>query len=335
MYLGVDAGGTRSTALVVDEHGRTRGRADGGPANYQTIGADAARRSLDDVVSRALGAAGVEPSDVTWAGYGIAGADRPKDFDAVRAQLSAAALPERRTLVNDSQLALWAGTDDGVGVALVSGTGTNAIARGPGGRIANVGGYCYELGDFGSAGDLGREALRLAMRGREGRGDETSLYEKLCAKLEVDPLEDVIDRWMRREPDAEDYGAFAPLVFEAAAEGDAVARELLVRAGQELALAALVLIDRVLGDEAELTVVLGGSVLQKGGDPTLIRTIARELDEVSATVRVVRLVAEPVIGAVLLAHAGPGPGPNERAAFVEGLRAEHGPSFVEPVTGWR
>ncbi len=300
LYLGIDAGGTRSSAMIADDAGTVVARADGGPANYQTIGAERARAALADVAERALDAAGATFEQLAWAGYGIAGADRPKDFEAIRRQLPPIPMEPRRTLVNDSHLVLRAGAPAGVGVALVSGTGTNAIGRTTDGRVENVGGVGFELGDFGSAGDLGREAMRRAMRGEDGRGPQTSLYGKICSTLGVEPLIDVIDLWMNDDPRAE-LGRLAPLVFDAAAEGDRVARSLLEEAGEEIALAAKVLVERLFLDADTVTVVLGGSVLQRGVDPTLTIAVARGLKKAKPGARVVRLEVEPVVGAVLLA----------------------------------
>jgi N-acetylglucosamine kinase-like BadF-type ATPase len=327
LFLGVDAGGTRSTALVVDASGQIRGRADGGPANYQSIGEAAARRGLADVVDRALVAAGARAAELGWAAYGIAGADRPKDFEAIQAQLPSVPLRNRRTLVNDSQLALRAGTPDGVGVAVVAGTGTNALGRSPDGRVFRVGGYAGELGDFGSAGDIGREGLRAAMRGREGRGTPTKLYERLCEKLGLDVLEDIIDLWIQNDPAATDFGRLAPTVFETAAQGDLVSLALLARVGRELALSARIVRRELFEPGAQVTVVLGGSVLQRGADPTVIRTVSRDLASDWPTTQVVRLETDPVIGAVLLAHDA---APASRE-FAAGLTLELGSSFARAV----
>jgi N-acetylglucosamine kinase-like BadF-type ATPase len=219
-------------------------------------------------------------------------------------------------------------------VAIVSGTGTNAHGRAQrGGAAVQLGGLGHELGDFGSASDLGREALRLAMRGRDGRGEPTQLYERLCEFLGVSPLEDVMDRWMSGDAQATDVGRLAPLVFEVAATGDRVARQLLEQAGEEFALCASLLIERLFAEHEPVTVVLGGSVLQQGrhADPTLVRTVAEKVAAERPGVEVVCLEVEPVVGAVLLAHDGAGDCTGPRCEFEAGLRAAVGSDFAVPV----
>ncbi len=330
LLIGVDAGGTRSSAMVATADGVIVGRADGGAANYHGVGAERARASLLDVTDRALAAAGATVDSLAWAGFGVAGADRPKDFERVRALLPALGSEARRSLVNDSQLALWAGTPDGVGVAVVSGTGTNAVSRTASGVVANVGGYCHELGDFGAAGDLGREAVRLAMRGREGRSAPTALYDALCAELGLEQLEDLIDYWMAGDPRGEP-GRLAPLVFRVAATGDEVARNLLEAAGRELSVGAKVLLEAHHADAASVTVALGGSVLQKGEDPTLVHALAAALRDAHRGAEVRVLTCEPVVGAVLLAHADSGADGASRAAMRSGLERALGGALTRGV----
>lgn len=327
LFLGVDGGGTHSRALVVNHSGNVLGRADGGPANYQTIGLDAAKSNLLDVTARAVHEAA--SGSVDFAAFGMSGADRPKDYAAIETILPGVARVKTR-LVNDSQLVLRAGTEDGVGIGVVSGTGTNALGCDATGRVERVGGFCYELGDFGSGGDLGREALRAAMRGRDGRGRPTALYDLICDRLGVRPLEDVIDRWMASQPD-NDLHALAPLVFQAAASGDDVACGLLAWAGRELALSIEVLANRLFADGDRVVVVLGGSVLQRGRDPTLIRTIRDRLDGLAHRFELRRLRAEPVFGAILLAYDLIGSSQEATITFRQGLAASIGGGFAEPV----
>jgi N-acetylglucosamine kinase-like BadF-type ATPase len=287
---------------------------------------------LAEVVAGALAAANGSLADVGWAGYGIAGADRPKDFTAIEQQLPVSLPAERCRLVNDTQLALRAGTADGVGVAVVSGTGSNALGCARDGQVIQLGGFGHELGDFGSATDLGREALRLAMRGRDGRGAPTALYQALCIALEVSPLEDVMDSWISGQGSPDDLGRLAPVVFETAAQGDAVALDLLERTGRELVLCAELLLKRLFRNDPAAVVVLGGSVLQRGRktDATIVTTIVAELRKRWPKAEVRCLEAEPVVGAVLLAHDLARP-ETPRADFEAGLRASVGGAFSSPV----
>ncbi len=56
--LGVDAGGTKTVAVIADDSGRVAGIGTGGPGNPDGVGAQTAQRSLADAVGRARDAAG-------------------------------------------------------------------------------------------------------------------------------------------------------------------------------------------------------------------------------------------------------------------------------------
>jgi N-acetylglucosamine kinase-like BadF-type ATPase len=95
---------------------------------------------------------------------------------------------------------------------------------------------------------------------------------------------------------------FAPFVFEAARQGDTVARRVLEETGRELGLAARVAAAKVgFGPDDPLPLVLGGSVLRRAADPVFADAIVGDVR--SAFPRVMPAILEypPVLGALLLA----------------------------------
>jgi N-acetylglucosamine kinase-like BadF-type ATPase len=127
------------------------------------------------------------------------------------------------------------------------------------------------------------------------------LYDAICDHWQLGELLDLVDMWLEHDPGWDRAGELAPLVFEQAARGDEVAREILRRAGREMAHSAQVLIHGLFEPSREVTVVLGGSVLQQRRDSTLTDALVETLAQRAPGARVVVLEAEPVVGAVLLA----------------------------------
>src|SRR5215469_11955832 len=81
-YLGVDGGGTKTLAIVVDEQGIERGRVVAGSANYSAIGLERAVGHVTAAVEEAARAAGTcLPLAAAW--LGLAGVDRPADCNAL------------------------------------------------------------------------------------------------------------------------------------------------------------------------------------------------------------------------------------------------------------
>ena len=88
------------------------------------------------------------------------------------------------------------------------------------------------------------------------------LHGVLCEYYQVDDLLDLVD-WIYAGKSL-NLARLAPLVVEAAAQGDAVAWEILFEVGEELAVSALAAVERLFQPGERVEVVAMGSVFQKG-----------------------------------------------------------------------
>ena len=79
-FLGVDIGGTKSHALLADEHGQAVGFAEAGPGNHEVVGYDGLRTVLQTITNAALADAGIERAQIAGAGFGVAGYDWPSEL---------------------------------------------------------------------------------------------------------------------------------------------------------------------------------------------------------------------------------------------------------------
>ena len=80
-FLGIDAGGTQTLAVVISEDGDVLGLGKGGPANHVSLGEDVARRSVALAVEEAFGGLSLLPATVA---FGSAGLEAPGDLDTAR-----------------------------------------------------------------------------------------------------------------------------------------------------------------------------------------------------------------------------------------------------------
>lgn len=298
VILGVDGGNSKTLVAAVDENGKLLATAREGGSNYQGIGRETAGRILRQAVGRAMDAAGAAEADV--AVYGLSGADRDKDFAVFRELIAPIGRAKKTVLVNDTLLALRAGTADGVGVALIGGAGSNCIGMNRRGEIRKAWGLGPLTGDRGNAGAVALDAIVAAMKAVDGRGPRTALEDKLKAALGLEALEDIIEHEFFDCPRPFNPGALAPLVFEAANEGDGEALRVLREHGRAAADAALAVL-RGLGFPSadEVPVVLGGSVYQKGSNPALVEALREGVAREFPRVRLVVLKEPPILGALL------------------------------------
>lgn len=270
--IGVDGGGTKTIAAVADERGRVLGIGRGGPANFQAIGRKAARREIEKTVDAALAMAGVSREAVDIGAFGLSGADREKDFDILAYDvLLPANLAKRFALCNDTTLVLRAGTPDGVGVACVSGTGSNTMGFNAKGGHWKVGGFGGFSGDYGSSYDIAMNGVVAAMKEWDGRGPKTLLTPLICEAFGLEEICDIIELgYYDSETPMPIMNKYAPLVFQAARQGDRVARRVLREAGALVGRDVLTCLSRLFPDKAApVRLVLGGSVYQKGIDSTM------------------------------------------------------------------
>ncbi len=298
-FLGVDGGGTQTTALVADEAGRVIGRGGAGSSNLHAAGEAAALSALDDAVQQACASAGIRPRDLRAACLGLAGAARPDDQERLNAWAARALPGVALHLVTDMALALAAGTPAGWGVAVIAGTGSSIVGRSPDGRTSRAGGWGWALGDEGSGFAIGLGALRAIARGADGRGPETALRDAVLSQWSLaDPSRLVAAVYRTPFPRAE-IAALAAVVERVASDGDAVARALLTEAGRELALGVAMVV-RGLSLPAPVPLALAGGVLTRG--QAVAEALVSHLSELAVTCSPIERVMEPAQGALVLAR---------------------------------
>ena len=292
--LGIDAGGTKTRALLADEAGRVVAEASGGGANLRTHGELGVEKVLHALAEEVEISGGFHPDAVA---LGIAGADRPDDHAVLRAILRRIGFRSRVVVTNDARIAFVAGSTLRVGFALVCGTGSIAWGRNAAGDVARAGGWGWHVGDEGSGFWIGERAIRAALRGFDGRGPATSLVEAVCDHFHLARFEDLVRAVYDREYPRQEVAQFAVRVAKAASDGDQVAASVLDEAADELVLAARSVITRLGLAGTDHDVVLSGGTFR--ALPALESAVGRALSNPGARVR--RLEEEPAIGAVRLA----------------------------------
>jgi N-acetylglucosamine kinase-like BadF-type ATPase len=311
-FLGVDGGGTKTAALLVDGHGQVLGWGIAGGSNYHLVGLESAFSSVRQSIEAALH--GHVPDAVC---YCMASADMPFDFVQLRSKLSELDLNCPFSLHNDVIGIFRAGSRFPFGVGIVGGTGFNAGGLGKDGGEFRLPALGSITGDCAGAHHLAVEAVGAAFRAWDGRGRPTLLANAVLRALGSPDFETVAERWVQRELTTETIKSLAPLVFEVSEAGDPVAQQLIREQGVELGTAANAVLRRLDLTEEDCDVVLGGSLFYGKGD-LLMNTINETIDAVSSKAVVKRLDVPPVVGAILLAVESAGAAVGEQ--FVATLR---------------
>ncbi|QFZ16404.1 N-acetylglucosamine kinase [Saccharothrix syringae] len=319
--LAVDGGNSKTAMALVDLDGRVLARVLGPGASPQNVGLARSLEVFEDLARRAARQAGLpagEPIAAHTAAY-LAGADLPKEEDDLRAAIEARGWSTTTVVGNDTFALLRAGTADGIGVAVVCGAGINCVAVAPDGRVHRFPALGRISGDWGGGAHIGSEALWLAVRAEDGRGEPTALLDAVTAHYGTATLAEAVERLHLGEVDF-DPNALCPLLFEVAAAGDPVARAVVDRLVEEVVLLARVSLSRLALLAEPVDVVLGGGVLTGTGDVVVDAVRARLVAGApAARVRVVDV--PPVVGAALLGldalGAAPAAEQRLRAAYRE------------------
>jgi N-acetylglucosamine kinase-like BadF-type ATPase len=305
--VAVDGGTSRIDAVAITRNGSLLAGARVGPWDGQG-GARDPLAAVPPALEALCGELGIEPSHRPVGGLGafcLAGAQVAADDRRILRWLREQGWTDETLLRNDTFAVLRAGTVRTWGVGVVCGFGTSCSAVAPDGRTYRVPALGWIAGDWGGGTDIGQAALWHALRSQDGRGERTALAATVPAHFGLRRPRQVMEAmyfgWLSQSRVAE----LAPLVFGAAADGDAVARSIVDRQANEVVVMAAAAIAKLRMATLDVDVVLGGGVFRNAFEP-FFRRIEEGIRATApkATVRV--LTAPRVVGAALLAldHLG-------------------------------
>jgi N-acetylglucosamine kinase-like BadF-type ATPase len=295
-FLGADVGSTKTHVAIADETGRVLSLSEGGSGNPDNVGYAGLQRTLEVVTRSALQQAGITIDQIAGAGYGVAGLDYPAQKAPTLETIKSIGLCAPVEAVNDALIGVVAGATEGWGIAVVSGTGCNCWGWDRERRQGQVTGSGWQMGEYAGSSELAYRAAQLVAYEWTKRGPATQLTPLLLRYLgETDVVEMLHGLTSDRlQLDA----AIAPLIFDVAAQGDAVAIDLIRWAGRELGELAKAVIRQLDFAAQEFDVVLLGSMFN--GGPLLIEPLRESIAELAPQARLARLQTLPVVGAVLL-----------------------------------
>ncbi len=267
--LGIDGGGTKTIAVLMDDRRRILGCGEAGSANYQTVGLEAAYFAIETAISKAV--MSFPDVEINGIGLGLAGAGRAEDRAAIASLIDRlqsrsilamrwSLVPSGIAILPDCEIALAGGLEKEVGIAIIAGTGSIVWGCNAAGDTYRVGGWGYLLGDEGSGYDIARKALQAVMRSRDGRAPKTVLADLVCQQLQLQNLDELIPLVYRGGWGTKDMASLSFLVDRAARENDGVAIDILTVAARELHLATTTTIAALFSPQEAIEIATVGGV---------------------------------------------------------------------------
>lgn len=248
ILIGIDGGGTGCRVAIANRQGERLGDAKGGPANptYQP------QEALDNILAAIEAArldAGLDKATLA-AAHAFIGLAGIRDDEI--AQFITTALPIKRARVVEDRVTTVTGAlAGGDGAVAAIGTGS-FIARTAQGGTQYIGGWGFRLGDQASGAWLGHMLLRQVVLCVEGVENHTALTREAMAHYGGDAGK-VFDFSNTATP--AEFGDLAPLVVDAAGDGDQTATTLM-RSGADYIVKALT----TLGYQADIPLCLTGGL---------------------------------------------------------------------------
>jgi N-acetylglucosamine kinase-like BadF-type ATPase len=305
LILAVDGGNSKTDVALCTSAGELLAAVRGPTTSHQAVGLEPGLDRLSGLVGRLLAEAGMSGAGaprMPAAEIGVfclAGMDLPSDEQRLGEAYSARRLAGDTLLFNDTFAALRAGTPDGWGVAVICGSGVNGVGRARDGRVARFAGLGEIAGDRGGGSGLGMWGLGAAVRAVDGRGPATSLSSLVPAHFWMREPVEVTEALYQGSIDGERVGELAPVVAQAARDGDAVAIGLVNDIADELASFATASIRRLSLEEEPVPVTLAGG-LARGAADLLVPRVTELVRAIAPAAEVSVLHAPPLLGAALL-----------------------------------
>jgi N-acetylmuramic acid 6-phosphate etherase len=220
--LGVEGGGTKTAWVLAeamtsgDDAGTEFQILDQGklpPSNLRLTTPERLREIFSEL-----------PKQVDRAGIFLAGCGTEEDRRSL-ALICREIWPNAKIVTgSDRDSGLAAALDRGDGIVVNAGSGSSVTGR-RGDRIERAGGWGHILGDTGGGYFLSIEALRLILREYDLHRGEMQFTAKILHALSLNNLDELV-RWAQTA-DKMEIAMLAPVVFEAAAGGDARVKEIV------------------------------------------------------------------------------------------------------------
>lgn len=237
-YLGIDGGGTRTTAVVTDEKGKIITRKSGGTINFYSVGMEIARENLSSLMTEIGNETGIVSFESAF--IGCSALDCEADVEMIDNLCKGIINAEKTKMHSDVYIALKSVKDAKCPAVAICGTGSIATGEDENGRIYVTGGWGHILGDEGSAYSIAVSALRICSH-KCDKGEKTHLLESAEKFFGVDDFRKAIDIIYSSDMTKDRLARFAEVLDM----NDETVRRLIITEAQKFAFAVQTLLEKM------------------------------------------------------------------------------------------
>lgn len=302
MYIiGIDGGGTKTTALLSDTSGKVLGTVTGGASNPTTVAEKQIQSLIAGLIKDTAGLSGIAARQVKSVYIGMSGYSYLADESALIQKIHDV-IGENKpvTVTHDAITALYSGTGGKPGIVNISGTGSITFGINSKGDIKRAGGWGYLIDHTGSGYGMGLEALKLLFHLKDA-GVKTDEFSKSVLEcMEADSAEDLIPVIYDKPRFRERISALSPVIMKLADKGNESCRAIIDKASGDMADSIRLVRKQLFNEKSEeekaaVPVVLTGGLMKRSD--LFLPTLRVKLPEAQFIIP----PAEPVVGAVIAA----------------------------------
>ncbi len=233
VYLGIDGGKTRTTAIAADENGRILAKAESGCIDFNLVQLAKARKNLKTILDVLAEKTENRPCEAAAIGLtSLAGRAGRRDTAALCSGILSC---DRLLIDRDIFIAMHCIRQPGARAVVISGVGSCVAAQDETGERTCYGNWGSLLGDEGSGFHISLEAVRYALRSEQGLEPPTKLVTEVYDYFDVSSFAELKALFDGQPLDSKRVSDFAGRVFHCANHGDEAAAAIACAQAMQLA----------------------------------------------------------------------------------------------------
>lgn len=286
LALGIDGGGTKSDAVLIDEQGNVLGWGRAGTGQALWAGREGAQEAYTEAIHEALG--DLKPGELWVAGL-YEGIFSNMGFDGIEAH---------HVHAGELTRGLATAMEDH-GILILSGTGAFVAALTESGEHVTFDGLGPVLGDHGSGYQIGHMGMRAAMMSGWGPERKTILEELVPRELGVETTRDVFNLVYMHHIGRSRIASAAKAVVHAAYDGDTIAKNIVIQAANDISDTLKDIVRKLGLQDSHYALVASGGIAQNCG--MFWDRVCERVSEFAPSLRPIQPRVRPCIGSALLA----------------------------------
>jgi len=223
-YLGIDAGGTKTSAVLCNTSGTILRTCQLGPGNIAILDRGTIAQLIRNILDELL--QGDPTNSIRGACCAFAGAGRPEE-KATASELIRTLGISQYTIMTDAEIRYYSIFGDDSGILVSAGTGSICLLKTTDQRLLQIGGWGYLLGDEGSGYDIGRRAIKSVLQDLSYNESPSLFSRKLMLFYGLEKQENLISAIYSSPNPPKFIASCAKFVCELADMNDHEAQEIV------------------------------------------------------------------------------------------------------------